>query len=148
MGRAPLTVIRAPGGRGKTVLMAQWAARRTEAGTWITVEPDSGSRLAFWSELVGSLSHLGHGLHVPVEDGADREALRGALMRSFRSLEMPVLLVIDDAHELRDPLVTEDLLALLRACKNVSAVVGTRAQQRPRGSARSADPRCRGDRTG
>lgn len=126
IGRAPLTVIRAPGGRGKTVLMAQWAAGRNAAGTWVTVEPDTGSRLAFWAGVIESLRHLGGDMQLPLEDGADRDLLRSALLRSFRSLETAVVLIVDDAHELRDPLVLQDLLAVLRASKQVTAIVGTR----------------------
>ena len=126
LGRSPLTVIRAPGGSGKTVLMAQWASARSSAGAWVTVEGDIGSRLAFWASVIESLSDLGGNLHLPSEDGADRDALRAALLRSFRSLGMPVYLVVDDAHELRDPLVFDDMLALLRACQNLTLIVGTR----------------------
>jgi LuxR family maltose regulon positive regulatory protein len=126
IGRAPLTVIRAPGGSGKTVLMAQWATGQAGAGTWVTVVPDAGSRLSFWTGVVDSLSHLGRTMQLPAEDGADRDVLRAALLRSFREIDTPVVLIIDDAHELRDPLVLEDLLALLRACSYVTAIVGTR----------------------
>jgi LuxR family maltose regulon positive regulatory protein len=129
LGRSPLTVVRAPGGSGKTVLMAQWASRHAGAGAWVTVEPDVGSRLAFWTSVIASLAHLGRTIPMPSDDGgADGDVLRGALLRAFRALDDPVVLVIDDAHELRDPLVADDLLAVLRASRHVTAIVGTRTR--------------------
>ncbi len=51
-------------------------------------------------------------------------------LRSFRSLETPVALVIDDAHELRDPLVVDGLLVLLRAARRPRAPsIGTRTAE-------------------
>lgn len=128
LGRAPLTVIRAPGGSGKTVLMAQWASGRAGAGAWITVESDIGSRLMFWTTVVDSIAHLGRDAQLPDDDSTDRDVLRGALLRFFRAIDTPVVLIIDDAHEVRDPLVFHDLLALLRANANVTAIVGTRTR--------------------
>lgn len=119
LGRAPLTVVRAPGGSGKTVLLAQWAAEQGSRGAWVTVEQDIGSRAAFWNAVLDGRSS--------VEDVADREVLRRDLLRAFRTLG-DFVLVVDDAHELQDPLVVEDLLAVLRACPAVVAVVGTRAR--------------------
>jgi LuxR family maltose regulon positive regulatory protein len=127
LGGAPLTVIRAPGGSGKTVLMAQWASLQVATGAWVTVEPDS-SRLTFWTSVVESIAQPGQALHPPSEDGPDSDVLRATLLRAFRSVDVPVVLVVDDAHELRDPLVAEDLLVLLRACSNLTALVGTRVR--------------------
>lgn len=127
LGSSPLTVIRAPGGSGKTVLMAQWAARQEGRGAWITVEPDSGTRLAFWGAAMDALDGAGD-LPVPTDDPSDPDVLRGALLRAFRSLGEPVVLVVDDAHELTDALVVDDLLAVLRGCRNVTVLVGTRTR--------------------
>jgi LuxR family transcriptional regulator, maltose regulon positive regulatory protein len=90
IGRSPLTVIRAPGGSGKTVAMAQWAAADSRPGAWVTVEPDLGDRAAFWGAVGDGL-----GLSLP-----DTE--RSTLLRAFRTLTAPVVLIVDDAHELRD----------------------------------------------
>lgn len=116
IGRSPLTVIRAPGGSGKTVLMAQWATADRRRGAWVTVEPDIGDRAAFWEAVAGDL-------RLSVGDAG-----RGALIRAFRTVTEPTVIVIDDAHELRDPEIVEDLLAVLRSSTELTAVVGTRTR--------------------
>lgn len=116
MGRSPLTVIRAPGGSGKTVLMAQWAEAAPRSGAWVTVEPDIGDRAAFWAVVAESM-----GIQLPDTD-------RGGLVRAFGSITEPTVLMIDDAHELRDGEALEDLLAILRASRTLVAIVGTRTR--------------------
>ena len=128
IGQSPLTVIRAPGGAGKTVLMAQWAARMSAPGVWVTVEPDIGSRVAFWNAVVDAASVADIDFGTRFEEGPNREALRGSLLRAFRAAPDLFVLVVDDAHELNDPAIFEDILALLRACPNMIAVVGTRTR--------------------
>lgn len=115
IGRTPLTVIRAPSGRGKTVLMAQWAELDPRPGAWITVEADIGERSAFWTTVADALQ-------LPLPDVA-----RGTLQRVLRTIETATVLIIDDAHELRDASVLEDLLAVVRSAPNLSVIVGTRS---------------------
>jgi LuxR family maltose regulon positive regulatory protein len=129
VGSAPLTVVRAPAGSGKTVLMAQWASAGPHAGVWITVEPGLGERLAFWAAVAEAMARAGRELPLPPDDErAERDVLRAALLAGLRAQRRPFVLVVDDAHELRDPMVFEDLLAILHACPSVEAVVGTRAR--------------------
>lgn len=116
IGVSPLTVVRAPGGSGKTVLMAQWAEAAPRTGVWVTVEPDIGDRGAFWNAVADAL-----GLRLP-------DAERSTLVRAFHSLGEPTVVVIDDAHELRDAATFEDLLAVLRSSRDLRAIVGTRTR--------------------
>jgi LuxR family maltose regulon positive regulatory protein len=116
IGLSPLTVIRAPGGSGKTVLMAQWAEADPRRGAWITVEPDAGDRSGFWSAVAEAID-----LPLPDTD-------RGSLVHAFRTIGEPTVLVVDDAHELRDPAALDDLLAVLHSSRNLSAIVGTRTR--------------------
>ena len=129
VGRTPLTVVRGPGGSGKTVLMSRWAAASGARGAWVAVEPDIGDRLAFWGAVADAAAHAGVAVHLPAQDGArsERDAVRPALLRAFREVRDRFVLVVDDAHELRDPAVFDDLLELLRACPAVVAVVGSRS---------------------
>lgn len=125
VGRSPLTVVRAPGGSGKTVLIAQWSSQQANHGAWVTVEPDIGGRTAFWSAVADAAADAGLELNVPLDRG---EAIRAALLSAVRALRKPFVLVVDDAHELQDDDVLDDLLALLRASPNLIAVVGTRSR--------------------
>jgi LuxR family transcriptional regulator, maltose regulon positive regulatory protein len=127
LGRTPLTVVRAPGGSGKTVLLAQWAVAQSLPGVWVTVEADIGSRTAFWNAVLDAAVGAGLATRTSLEDVADREELRRELLSIVRAAGDLVLL-IDDAHELRDPLIEEDVLALLRACPGLVVLVGTRTR--------------------
>ncbi|HEY4268636.1 MAG TPA: LuxR C-terminal-related transcriptional regulator [Galbitalea sp.] len=128
VGQSPLTVIRAPGGGGKTVLMAQWAAQKSASGVWVTVEPDIGTQVSFWNAVVDAAHVVDIDLGTHLADVPNREALRGDLLRAFRAAPDPFVLVVDDAHELIDRATFEDILAVIHACPNVTAVVGTRAR--------------------
>lgn len=124
VGRSPLTVVHAPGGSGKTVLMAQWSSQQPRAGIWVTVEPDLGGRAAFWAAVRDTAALAGVDLQLSPDGG---DALRSSLLRAFRAVGQPFVLVVDDAHEIQDDTVLDDLLAVLRAVPKVTAVVGTRA---------------------
>lgn len=116
IGVSPLTVLRAPGGSGKTVLMAQWAEANSGPGAWVTIEPDIGDRVAFWGVVAEAME-----LRIADTD-------RSSLVRAFQHITQSTFLVVDDAHELRDPDTFEDLLAVLRSSRNLRVIVGSRTR--------------------
>ena len=130
IGRTPLTVLRGPGGSGKTVLMSQWISTSASNGVWVTVEPDIADRRAFWGAVADAASHVGVDVQLPSHDGGrgDEDGVRSALVRAFLERTEPFVLIIDDAHELHDSLLEKDLLEILRACPAVFAIVGTRSR--------------------
>lgn len=116
LGRAPLTVVRAPGGSGKTVLMAQWAAQQHDRrGAWITVDAGIGDRAGLWSAVVGA-----------VAPGSSTSAPdRGEVARLLHAAGGPFVLIVDDAHELEAGLADE-LIALVQSAPGLTVVVGAR----------------------
>ncbi|MGN6502111.1 MAG: LuxR C-terminal-related transcriptional regulator [Pseudolysinimonas sp.] len=118
LGRAPLTVIRAPGGSGKTVLMAQWAAaQHGRDGAWITVEADTGDRATIWSAVARAVA--------PGERML--EPGRADVARVLHEAGRPFLLIVDDAHDLSTGLA-EELIALVRSVPGLTLIVGTRSR--------------------
>lgn len=121
--RGPLTVLVAPAGWGKTVLLSSWATDRGRIG-WLALEPDdTGGR--FWRYLHAALDAAGVPGPLPVpESGGYLTELAGALAR----LTEPAVLVLDDFHHVQDAGVLDGLEFLLRhAAAGLRLVIATRA---------------------
>ena len=55
---APLTLISAPAGFGKTTLLAQWLARRGNNAAWLSLEPEDNEPMLFLSSVIAALQTL------------------------------------------------------------------------------------------
>ncbi len=55
----PLTLVSAPAGTGKTVLVSAWASRRQGVVGWVTLEPMDESTTGFWLSFVQGLGACG-----------------------------------------------------------------------------------------
>lgn len=98
----PLTLVDAPAGAGKTLLVADWigtpdAPRRT---AWLTVEAEDNGPGVFWTYVLESLRH--HGLALPDDIGSpgrpgevDRSLLTRLADRLSAQSE-PLVLVLDE----------------------------------------------------
>ena len=105
----------APAGSGKTVLLRSWVESEGWADrvAWVSVERGERDAQRFWLSAIEKLADAVD-QDVPVERvGAtpafDGEAAVERLLSELDSLERPVVLVIDDLHELR----SAEALALL-----------------------------------
>ena len=119
----PLTLISAHAGTGKTALLASWAAGRRDVA-WLTVDRDDNWSPHFWQgvelALDGVLGASDAGPHA-VDDPVQR--IIGRLPPRRR-----VVLVLDDLHEIENPVVLKELGALIsHAPKQLRLVVATRA---------------------
>jgi LuxR family maltose regulon positive regulatory protein len=82
---APLVVVRAPAGYGKTTLLAQWATRDVRPFAWLRLDEGDNDPDVL-------LRRLGF---------AVRQLLPEALSATVREAERPFVHVLDDAHDLR-----------------------------------------------
>ena len=129
----PLTLIAAPAGSGKTALLSGWAAGR-EAGSqvaWLALGPGANSRRLFWTEVLAALQRPDDALASCTPPAAARilgPVSLPALVSELEALPGPVVLVLDDFHEVDDPEVMRDLDTLLEhAPDRMRLVVATRA---------------------
>ncbi|MDR0344519.1 MAG: AAA family ATPase, partial [Nocardiopsaceae bacterium] len=118
-----VTLVCGPAGSGKTIACASWAsngqprpAGRSGRVAWLTAEPGD-QRDWFWAYLRASLSRLRAASAAEafrdLEDvPAERFPLR--LIEAAQQLTEPIVLVIDDVHELTDPAVLSGLDLLVR----------------------------------
>ena len=105
-GRGQVTLVSAPAGSGKTVLLRSWIA---EAGlhdraAWVSVERGERDAQRFWLSVIEGL-RAAVGTNAFVETLApapdfDGDAVVARLVSELGSLEEPVVLVVDDLHEL------------------------------------------------
>lgn len=133
--RNPLTLVRAPGGGGKTTLLASWAQARarTHPGYWVTADPSSATRFAFWQHVIavglesGSIPPTSILADLVMSDHVE-PVLRSSLTRGFAVLDEPLLLVIDDYHHVTDPAVHEDLHHILVGAPRLHVLLATRSR--------------------
>src|SRR5271166_668220 len=115
---AEVTLLSAPPGSGKTVLLRSWVE---DAGlernvAWVSVEREEQDPQRFWLSVIGRLREAAGAEIIenlepsPTFDG---DALVDRLISELGALEDVVVLVIDDVHELRSPEVLRQLEALL-----------------------------------
>ncbi|WP_157592420.1 AAA family ATPase [Solirubrobacter soli] len=130
-----LVLVSAPAGWGKTVLLAQWrhAEQDHRPFAWVSLDPADDDPVRFWSYVVAALRTV-----VPGFGGGVLAALPNAgpalnaivlprLINELAELPEPVVLVLDDYHELRDELVHTSVAYLLQhAPRTLQIALATR----------------------
>ena len=116
--QGPLTLITGPPGAGKTTLLSAWLAQRRLPGVvaWLSVDAADTTPAQFWSAVIEAVDHAGESQLGPLLGrlGLDRYDFLRALTASLATRSTPLVLILDDLHELRAPQVLEQLDALLR----------------------------------
>ena len=126
----PLTLVSAPAGWGKSVLLSDWVYSGEAPGAvaFVGLGAEDSDRTRFWTSaraaLAGAHPALA-GLPFPAE--ARGEDLAAALINSLEDLADPAVLVLDDFHEASTPELLADLDALVNcAPASLRVVVSTR----------------------
>ena len=114
----PLTLVSAPAGTGKTVLVSHWARRAQVRGSvaWVTLDGHDESRTRFWWSLAEGLGRCGVVVRLPAAQTDPQDVGRGyvdALMlalleRAELEHPEPVVVVLDCEADI-SPEVAEDL---------------------------------------
>src|SRR5918993_1665018 len=116
-----LTVLTGPAGSGKTVLLSSWATTAALPGpvAWLSLDGADNDPARFWSHLLAALRQSGvappggrlDSLGLPI-GGPDRGFLLG-LAAALTELAGPVVVVLDDFHQLTSPAVLDGLGTVL-----------------------------------
>ena len=131
-GPARVTVVSAPAGSGKTVLLRSWIAGAGLAGraAWVAAGREERDPQRFWLSVAGALRATGPGAGlVRVVTGApelDGWALAEGLLSDLAPLADPVWLVVDDVHELGPDALRQLELFLMRAPEGLRFVLAAR----------------------
>jgi LuxR family maltose regulon positive regulatory protein len=130
---ARVTVVSAPAGSGKTVLLRSWIDETgiKERAAWLSIERDEHDVQKFWTGAIEALrrtvrgSQLLHALDPAPSFNAWSTVEH--LLEDLAPLDEPLWLVINDLHELRSEEALRQLeLLLLRAPKSLRFVISTR----------------------
>ena len=125
----PLTLISAPAGSGKTVLLNEWVASAPgpETIALVRLAREHSDRRAFWLDVLAALARARpelSGLAVPGRGRSSLAAIRDALAK----LEAPVRVALDDFQHVGPGQVTADIEWLVEhAPDQLRLVVATRS---------------------
>jgi LuxR family maltose regulon positive regulatory protein len=114
-GPGTVTLVCAPAGSGKTVLLRSLAAETDEPVAWVTVERGERDAQRFWLHLINALADAADDEAIERVSPAPRfagAAVVEGLLTQLEGLDGPLELVVDDLHELQsdDALVWLEML--------------------------------------
>ncbi|PVZ05400.1 LuxR C-terminal-related transcriptional regulator [Actinomycetospora cinnamomea] len=134
---AAVTLVVGPAGWGKTLLVGSWLA--SGAGgrqpAWVTLGPGHDDPRTFWTALARAVGPgAGPAATAALRrlDGVgDPEELPGVFARALRTADRPVVLVLDDLHEVTSPAVHAGLRSLVERPVPSLALVATTRRDPP-----------------
>jgi LuxR family maltose regulon positive regulatory protein len=134
---ARVTVVSAPPGSGKTVLLRSWISEAGLAGSaaWVPVRRDERDPQRWWLSVLDALRQTvpGSALVRALTAAPDLDgwAIVERLLKDLAPLEYRVWLVIDDLHELGSDEARRQLeLLVMRAPEELRFVLATRHEMR------------------
>src|SRR4029453_14112195 len=129
-----LTLVSAPAGAGKTTLLASWSSSRQPPGpvAWLSLDAGDNDPARFWAYTLAALCPAGarpgdRALRAPRSPADPDQDFLSLLVSGVAALPAPVVLVLDDLHDITDATVFEGLEFLLRhAPPQLRLVLATR----------------------
>src|SRR5215475_15584434 len=132
-----VTVVSAPAGSGKTVLLRSWLAAAGLAGraAWVAVGRDERDPQRFWLAVLDALRQTVPGSELVRELTAapdlDGWAITERLLTDLAPLQERLWLVVDDLQELGADLARRQLeLLVMRAPERLRVGLATRSEER------------------
>jgi LuxR family maltose regulon positive regulatory protein len=131
----PVTLLAAPAGSGKTMLLSSWMSAASLPGpvAWLSLDPGDNGPAQFWAYVVAALCRSGavpadNQLRNLLPQPQANDALLPLIIQGLDELAVPVVLVLDDLHELTDARVLHGIEFLIRrAPSQLRLVLATRA---------------------
>lgn len=124
-----LGLVCAPAGFGKTTLVRIWIANLLESRSgsipdvaWLSLDENDNDPVVFWSYVILSLqSRLGKIgkqslVLLQTNSSSDVETNLAPLLNELSQINVPLILVLDDFHLIRNPVIHRSLSFLLDHC--------------------------------
>jgi LuxR family maltose regulon positive regulatory protein len=120
-----VTIVSAPAGSGKTSLLRAWAERSTEGRrvAFVTVDRDEQDAALFWRAVLGGIRSIEPEPTSRAAAALDADELVETVSSELAQQTDPVVLIIDDLHELRSADALEQLEHLLSMSPRFARVV-------------------------
>ena len=123
-----VTLVSAHAGTGKTVLLSSWAAAAEPRRiAWLALDRDDNWSPRFWLGVERALANAGALRGRSAGDGQVAQ-----IAERLDDRAEPVVLVLDDFHEIESPIVQRELQTLLDRSPRLRLVISTRADPRLR----------------
>jgi LuxR family maltose regulon positive regulatory protein len=118
---APLTLISAPAGFGKTTLLCQWLAESGSDAAWLSLEPGDNEPMRFLSSVIAALQtldpHLGSSalalVHTAPPAPPPEAVLAQLAAELLESAHRDLILVLDDYHVITNEALQRAVGALM-----------------------------------
>ncbi len=122
---APLTLLSAPAGFGKTTLLSAWANRRKSQVAWLSLDELDTSPTRFWVALIAALRRCGRfgpqlgETVVALLQSPQPPPLSSCLSALLQELESreahpaPIVLILDDYQVIEEPAIHQSLAFFL-----------------------------------
>lgn len=118
-----LVLVTAPAGFGKSTLVSAWVRQQKIPYSWLSIESSDNEPRRFLSYLVGALQHIDPTLgssqinRIQTADTSDSDAVYADVMSNIvneiAELPEPFILVLDDCHVLKNPVLLRQLIFLI-----------------------------------
>jgi LuxR family maltose regulon positive regulatory protein len=130
----PLTVISAPAGYGKTVLVGQWVERQEVPCAWLSLEESAGDLRLFLTYLVAAIEAVSPDACpstrelVVASSLPPMKTIGGHLINELDAIDAPLVVILDDYHHIPSSSPVHELLelALENPPRSVHLVIATR----------------------
>jgi LuxR family transcriptional regulator, maltose regulon positive regulatory protein len=130
-----LTLLSAPAGWGKTILLAQWAlgAGEDQRFGWLSLDPSDNDPVWFWMYVVAALQKISPGVGSRAVEllvmGADpMQVVLPTLLNDLDAVASATVLILDDYHLVVNQAVHEQLAFFIsRMPANLHLVLATRS---------------------
>jgi LuxR family maltose regulon positive regulatory protein len=134
-----LTLLCAPAGWGKTILLSEWSASPDESRSfaWVSLDPEDDDPVRFWTYVIGALRTVEPAVgdealaRLPSAGRGLVEVVLPPLINELAGSSLRCVLVLDDYHVLHNELVHESVRYLLRHLpRTLQLVIASRGDPR------------------
>jgi LuxR family transcriptional regulator, maltose regulon positive regulatory protein len=131
---APVVLVVAAPGFGKTILLAQWEELDSRPFAWVSLDRQDNDPLLFWNYVVAAIRRIEPGFASALEPalssagGMVLDAIVPQILNELESTGREIVLVLDDYHWVTSPACHESIALLVeRGPPNAQLVVSSRS---------------------